>query len=207
MPERRGILELRKSRGNLMSRRRAGIVAVILALAGPLLPHPGSIEALAGAAKEGEPAPLSGEGPGQPAKAVGGRYYDANGIPTYRVSDGGKRVDWPSMSGYLRYNATCIVCHGPDGLGSTYAPSLVDALKSDDYATFKRIVLGGKQDVNAAQELVMPAFANDRNVTCYLDDIYVYLRGRSDGAIPRGRPAEHEPISEAFRQHEDACMK
>ena len=51
MPERRGILELRKSRGNLMSRRRAGIVAVILALAGPLLPHPGSIEALAGAAR------------------------------------------------------------------------------------------------------------------------------------------------------------
>lgn len=160
------------------------------------------------AATAGDEAPgLASDGPTQPAKVVDGRYFDSAGIPTYRVSEGGKRVDWPSMSGYLRYNATCIVCHGPDGLGSTYAPSLVDALKSDDYATFKRTVLTGKQNVNAAQELVMPAFANDRNVTCYLDDIYVYLRGRSDGAIPRGRPAEHEPITDAFRKHEDACMK
>ena len=190
-----------------MSRRRVGLVAVSLTLAGASIGPSASAEAPAGPVKEGALASLSSEGPTQPAKVVGGRYYDSNGIPTYRVSDGGMRVDWPSMSGYLRYNATCIVCHGPDGLGSTYAPSLVDALKSDDYATFKRIVLGGKQNVNAAQELVMPAFANDRNVTCYLDDIYVYLRGRSDGAIPRGRPAEHEPITDAFRQHEDACMK
>lgn len=191
-----------------MSRRRVGLVAVSLTLASASIgPPSASAEAPAGPASDAAPASLSSEGPTQPAKVVGGRYYDSKGIPTYRVSDGGKRVDWPSMSGYLRYNATCIVCHGPDGLGSTYAPSLVDALKSDDYATFKRIVLGGKQNVNAAQELVMPAFANDRNVTCYLDDIYVYLRGRSDGAIPRGRPAEHEPITDAFRQHEDACMK
>jgi hypothetical protein len=27
---------------------------------------------------------------------------------------------------------------------------------------------------------------------CYLDDIYVYLRGRANDAVPRGRPAKHE---------------
>jgi len=28
---------------------------------------------------------------------------------------------------------------------------------------------------------VMPSFGADRNVMCYLDDIYLYLRVRSDG--------------------------
>ena len=28
---------------------------------------------------------------------------------------------------------------------------------------------------------------------CYIDAIYVYLRARADGAIGRGRPAEHDP--------------
>ena len=38
----------------------------------------------------------------------------------------------------------------------------------------------------------MPAFADNKNVMCYLDDIYVYLRARSQDAIPRGRPDKHE---------------
>ena len=37
----------------------------------------------------------------------------------------------------------------------------------------------------------MPAFADNKNVMCYLNDIYVYLRARSQDAIPRGRPAKH----------------
>ncbi|WP_019905483.1 c-type cytochrome, methanol metabolism-related [Methylobacterium sp. 77] len=152
------------------------------------------------------PAALTSEGPVRPTRFDGIRYLDKDGVPTYRVSDGGKRVDWSSMVGYLRYNANCIVCHGPDGAGSTYAPSLVDALKHDDYATFVGIVVGGKKDVNASEQLVMPAFGEDRNVMCYIDDVYVYLRARSDGVIGRGRPGEHEPKSEAFEKKEDACM-
>ena len=50
------------------------------------------------------------------------------------------------------------------------------------------IVVGGKQDLGAGQEKVMPAFADNKNVMCYLNDIYVYLRARSQDAIPRGRP-------------------
>ncbi|MCK2053886.1 c-type cytochrome, methanol metabolism-related [Methylobacterium sp. 37f] len=149
---------------------------------------------------------LKSEGPTQPAKVDDGSYTDKDGTPTYHVTEGGKMVDWPAMSGYVRYNANCIVCHGPDGAGSTYAPSLVEALKRDDYATFVGIVAGGKKDVNSAQQLVMPAFGDNRNVMCYIDDIYVYLRARADGVIGRGRPAEHEPKSESFRKREDACM-
>ncbi|KQO65477.1 c-type cytochrome, methanol metabolism-related [Methylobacterium sp. Leaf88] len=149
---------------------------------------------------------LKSEGPTQPAKVDDGSYVDKDGTPTYHVTQGGKMVDWPAMSGYVRYNANCIVCHGPDGAGSTYAPSLVEALKRDDYATFVGIVAGGKKDVNSAQQLVMPAFGDNRNVMCYIDDVYVYLRARADGVIGRGRPAEHEPKSESFKKREDACM-
>ncbi|SFG73096.1 c-type cytochrome, methanol metabolism-related [Methylobacterium gossipiicola] len=151
-------------------------------------------------------ASLKSEGPSQPVKVEEGTYKDKDGTPTYHVTQGGKMVDWPTMAGYLRYNSNCIVCHGPDGAGSTYAPSLVDALKHDDYATFVGIVAGGKKDISSSQELVMPAFGENRNVMCYIDDIYVYLRARSEGVVGRGRPAEHEPKSDAYKKREDACM-
>lgn len=181
---------------------RAGLVIGILA-AGPASaanPAPSS-------APQTSPGNLKSDGPTQPAKVQDGQYTDANGDPTYHVTDGGKKVDWYTMSGYLRYNANCIVCHGPDGMGSTYAPSLVDALKGMDYAHFAGIITGGKKDVNASQELVMPAFGDNRNVMCYMPDIYTYLRARSDGAVGRNRPAEHEPKPAAFTKAEDVCMK
>ncbi len=157
-------------------------------------------------ANSGTAADLQSLGPTQPAKLQDGQYTDRNGDPTYRVTEGGRKVDWYTMSGYVRYSANCLACHGPDGLGSTYAPSLVDALKGMDYAHFAGIVVGGKRDVSAAQELVMPAFGDNRNVTCYLPDIYTYLRARAEGALGRNRPAEHEPKPAAFTKAEDSCM-
>jgi hypothetical protein len=52
----------------------------------------------------------------------------------------------------------------------------------------------------------MPAFAENKNVMCYLDDIYVYLRARSQDAIPRGRPAQHEDKPPEFGEAETKCM-
>ena len=52
----------------------------------------------------------------------------------------------------------------------------------------------------------MPAFGDNRNVICYLDDIYVYLRARANDAVPRGRPAKHEDKPPAAEKAEDACM-
>jgi hypothetical protein len=69
------------------------------------------------------------------------------------------------------------------------------------------VVTNGKKDVNAAQDLVMPAFGANRNVMCYIDPIYVYLKARSDGAIGPGRPARHQPKPADFAAAEDACMK
>lgn len=178
-----------------------GIAASGAALAAGSAAEPPATQATADPA-----ASLKSLGPTQPAKMQDGQYTDKNGDPTYRVTDDGRKVDWYTMSGYVRYSANCMACHGPDGMGSSYAPSLVDALKGMDYAHFAGIVVGGKKDVNAAQELVMPAFGDNRNVTCYLPDIYTYLRARAEGALGRNRPAEHEPKPAAFTKAEDSCM-
>jgi len=134
-----------------------------------------------------------------------GKYLDAKGNPTFSVKPDGT-VDWYTYSGYRRYNSECLVCHGPDGEGSTYAPALKDSVKAFDYAEFYGIVVGGKQDLGGGQNKVMPAFADHKNVMCYIDDIYVYLRARSLDAVSRGRPEKHDDKPAAFTTNERACL-
>ena len=135
----------------------------------------------------------------------GGRYYTAEDIPTYKVTEDGT-VDYPTYNGFRRYHSECHVCHGPDGEGSSYAPALKASAVDMDYYDFIGIVVGGKQDVGAASNQVMPAFGENLNVTCFMDDIYVYLKARGMDAIPRGRPAKKAPKTEAIREAENACL-
>jgi len=147
------------------------------------------------------------EAPGDPkaASSKDGEYYDSQGSPTYHIGADGK-VDFYTYIGYVRYAANCLQCHGPDGLGSSYAPSLVDSLKGINYPEFLQIVATGKRDVSASQTLVMPAFGENKNVVCYIDAIYVYLRARSTGALGRERPAQHEAKPSGYTEAEDKCM-
>jgi methanol metabolism-related c-type cytochrome len=149
----------------------------------------------------------SADGSGDPAsvKQEDGKYYDKDGSPTYHVGSDGT-VDWQSYSGFRRYHSDCHVCHGPDGEGSTYAPSLVQSLKAINYGDFLGAVASGRKNVSTASENVMPAFGTNPNVMCYLDDIFVYLRGRANGAIPRGRPAKHEDKSKEIEAAESSCI-
>lgn len=133
------------------------------------------------------------------------RWFNSDDIPTYKIAEDGT-VDWPTFSGYRRYHAECHVCHGPDGEGSTYAPALKRSALRMDYYDFIAVVASGKQEINAAQNQVMPAFGTNPNVMCYLDDIYSYLRARGTDALPRGRPAKRENKSEAFAEAEQTCM-
>jgi methanol metabolism-related c-type cytochrome len=153
------------------------------------------------------PLAFAQEGPGDPtiASEEDGKYFDADGDPTYKFASDGT-VDWYTYSGYRRYHSECHVCHGPDGLGSSYAPAISDSMKRLSYYQFLEVVASGKQDVDQAQQKVMPAFGANLNVMCYVDDIYIYLRARAQGNIPRGRPPKHEPKPESFTEAEDACM-
>jgi methanol metabolism-related c-type cytochrome len=147
------------------------------------------------------------DGAGDPTavNSEDGKWTDKDGTPTFKVEQNGS-VDWYTYAGFTRYSSECLRCHGPDGMGSTYAPALLDSLKRLSYSDFYGVVAGGKQSVSSAQELVMPASGDNKNVMCYIDAIYVYLRARADDAIGRGRPQKHAPKPTAFKQAEDACM-
>jgi mono/diheme cytochrome c family protein len=99
----------------------------------------------------------------------------------YEVAEG--KVDARTYNGFRRYHAVCNHCHGPDGTGSTFGPSLVDNLT--DINAFRRIVSEGQRNGVS----IMKGFADDPNVSPYVDDIYAYLQARADGVLGRGRPA------------------
>ena len=103
---------------------------------------------------------------------------------TYRVVDG--KVDARTYDGFRRYNAACNHCHGPDGAGGSFGPSLIAAPLPAD--RFRDAVLAGRGSGN----FIMKGYAGDPNVEPYIDAIYAYLRGRADGAIGRGRPLRAE---------------
>jgi methanol metabolism-related c-type cytochrome len=147
------------------------------------------------------------DGSGDPAevKSEDGKYLDKEGNPTYKISADGT-VDWYTYSGFRRYHSECHVCHGPDGMGSTYAPALKDSLKTMSYGDFMGVVASGRKNVNSAQENVMPAFGDNPNVACYMDDLYVYLRARANDAVPRNRPAKHEDKPQPYTETENSCM-
>jgi methanol metabolism-related c-type cytochrome len=139
------------------------------------------------------------------ANSEDGMYFTDDGVPTFSVAEDGT-VDWPTFSGFRRYHAECHVCHGPDGEGSTYAPALKSTAIDMDYYDFVGTVVNGIQHVGAAQTSVMPAFGDNRNVMCYLDDIYVYLKARGADAVPRGRPAKKAAKSDVIAEIENDCM-
>lgn len=113
--------------------------------------------------------------------------FATDAAPEYVVKDG--MVDKATFNGYRRFHGTCHACHGQDALGGSFAPSLVESLKTVDYESFKKTVLEGRQAVDASGAVnAMPGFAIDKNITKHLDDIYRYLAARSDGELGTGRP-------------------
>jgi mono/diheme cytochrome c family protein len=113
--------------------------------------------------------------------AGGGAAWPDGEDKLYQIVDG--KVDARTYNGFRRYHASCNHCHGPDGSGSSFGPSLVAHLVGID--DFRRIARAGAR--NGAS--VMKGFAGDPNVEPYIDDIYAYLQARADGALGRGRPA------------------
>ena len=75
------------------------------------------------------------------------------------------------------------------------------------YDDFLGIVAGGRKNVNTAQEIVMPAFGTNKNVMCYLDDIYRVSAGarrrrRRSRAARRNTKKSPTPP----RSAEDSCI-
>ena len=94
-------------------------------------------------------------------KSDDGKWIDKNDIPTFKVEPDGT-VDWYTYVGFTRYSSECLRCHGPDGMGSSYAPALMESMKRLSYTDFYAVVASGKKDVSSSQNLVMPANGETR---------------------------------------------
>jgi mono/diheme cytochrome c family protein len=92
--------------------------------------------------------------------------------------------------GHVTYNANCAQCHGQDGVGSTFAPSLVNSLKRLDYVSFVDVVTNGKISFNTSTGgyNVMPGWKNNAAVMEYMNPLWGYLKARADGDLGTGRP-------------------
>lgn len=92
------------------------------------------------------------------------------------------KVDIFMVRGFRAFSQ-CQVCHGLDANGSSFAPSLNEKLKEIDRARFDEVVTNGY----TGQIGVMPGWKDNPNVMKKIDNLYAYLKARSDGAIPPGR--------------------
>jgi len=140
-----------------------------------------------------------------------GRYRDKEENPAPVVTKDFK-VDWATWNGFRRYHDACHVCHGPNALGSTFAPSLAESLQTMNYGDFMQVVASGRIADRGGTKYVMPAFGEDRNVMCYIDDIYTYIKARSQNmqdptiGMPAGRPAGREDISPETKKTAAECF-
>lgn len=103
--------------------------------------------------------------------------------PLYTVVDGYK-VDANTMKGFRTWRqAACDRCHGANQEGMV-GPSLINSLKVLTKEEFKATVTNGRLDKG------MVSFGGSPAVMENLDNLYAYLKGRSDGAITRSKVEE-----------------
>lgn len=96
-------------------------------------------------------------------------------------------VDQATYDGWKQYNLNCARCHGEDVLGTTIAPHLIVSLKPDGPMNTKELFI---QTVCAGRpEKGMPAWCALGMDLNKINDIYAYVRGRSEAKIGPGRPA------------------
>ena len=105
--------------------------------------------------------------------------------PLYTVNDGYK-VDAETMKGFRTWRqAACDRCHGANQEGMV-GPSLIASLKVLSKEEFVKTVRDGRLEKG------MQSFGTSKAVMDNIDQLYAYLKGRSDGAITR---AKVEPMN------------
>jgi mono/diheme cytochrome c family protein len=104
----------------------------------------------------------------------------AAGAKPYTVVDGYK-VDPNTLLGFKTWRAAaCDRCHGANQEGLV-GPSLLTSLKTLSKDDFTQVVAKGRPNTQ------MVAFSGNAEVMKNMDQLYAYLKGRSDGAITKAR--------------------
>ena len=127
----------------------------------------------------------------------------------YRVVN--DKVDADTFVGYNAYHHVCVACHGVGGQGSDQAPDLTASLEYLSPTQFKIKVLhkfAVKFSVDEREEMKqamfteirkqqhrdqgklanMPRWENNPMVNQNIQNIYRYLKARSDGVIGEDKP-------------------
>ena len=113
-----------------------------------------------------------GQAASAPASGSGGKLYT--------VVDGNK-VDPNTLQGFRTWRAAaCDRCHGANQEGLV-GPSLINSLKTLTKEEFVKTVTNGRPNTQ------MVAFSGNAEVMKNMDQLYAYLKGRSDGAITKAR--------------------
>ena len=159
--------------------------------------------------------PAASPAPAGEKKLVKGKWVLPDGTPTFNVVGEGegenriiKKVDWYTYSGWRRYHADCHQCHGPNGKGSTYASALADSLKTMTYDKFVDVTANGQQRDVGGTKFIMPPLKDNKNVMCYIDDLYIYLKARASEELPPGTLSaqQRDEKPKEAKDHETSCL-
>ncbi len=104
-----------------------------------------------------------------------------------QVNDAGEPfcyVDRDTYIGWRTFHGNCHVCHAQDAVGSTFAPNLLDRMQDFDFDMFVDRTANGY----TGQVGVMPPWKDNPNVNKKYKELFAYLKARSDGVLPPGRP-------------------
>ena len=117
--------------------------------------------------------------------------FSAAEIPQYEVacaadaeSAADCMVDARTSRGFEIYIDNCATCHG-HGTGASTSPAADLTRRRIEYERMHLTMFHG-HDENLA---VMPAWKGNCDVIPSIDELYLYLKARSDGVLPPGRPA------------------
>jgi mono/diheme cytochrome c family protein len=97
-------------------------------------------------------------------------------------------LDSDTYQGWKQFELNCARCHGEYGVGSSFAPALVVSLRDSGSVPtqqdFITTVCAGRPAKG------MPSWCQLGLEMGKIQQIYKYLKGRADGKISIGRPAQ-----------------
>lgn len=106
-------------------------------------------------------------------------------------------VDSGTYAGWVVFDSNCAECHGESAVADAEQPDLLHALSTSvDYDAFTAVLFYGRHSNPEA----MPSWQGNCNVITEIDNLYRYLKARSDDALPPGAPKkdQHEGPGETL---------
>lgn len=99
-------------------------------------------------------------------------------------------VSASAYEGWKQYSLHCARCHGEDGLGTSFGPDLVAALRPNgtvpNQGAFVAVIVAGRPGKGMPSGTTL-GLAADHHA-----GMYEYLSGRSIGRLVGGRPARRD---------------